>query len=75
MEATAFKIEKNVPAPTKRGRTSDFPFAQMNTGDSFVVPASDAMRLQAATSYQHKVSERRFSVRREGENYRCWRMS
>ena len=34
-----FKIEKNVPVPMKRHKSSIFPFAQMEIGDSFFVEA------------------------------------
>lgn len=37
-----YKIEKNVPVPTKVARTEcPFPFADMYPGDSFVVPIGD----------------------------------
>lgn len=38
----AFQIEKGAPAPKPRVRYTSYPFPDMQVGDSFVVPCSDA---------------------------------
>jgi hypothetical protein len=62
-------IDSNVPMPSK------FPFAQMQVGDSFLIPA-DVKRTAvnvAAMRYgkKHRV---KFTVRGTTEGYRCWRI-
>lgn len=37
-----FKIEKNIPIPEDVTRRGKFPFLEMEVGDSFVVPESEA---------------------------------
>jgi hypothetical protein len=72
--SNSFVIEKGIPAPPKKGRVPDFPLDQMDAGDSFVVSGELASRVRSAISYQQrKFPKRSFSVRAEGDHYRCWR--
>jgi len=65
------KIEKNIPMP-RRGR--ELPFEEMEIGDSFQIP--DGLKPEYArtmvTQAQKRLS-RKFSLRRFGDRYRCWR--
>lgn len=75
-----FKIEKNVPLETARARSSKYPFAQMEVGDSFLVPLNGTgesqFRAFAASWKAHK--PKKFVSRTIKENgvrtgIRVWR--
>lgn len=75
----SFVIEKGVPLPASRARSS-YPFADMNIGDSFLVSAgADDMAKQsskvavAARNYG-KRSERKFAIRKVEGGARVWRV-
>lgn len=82
-----FEIESNVEIPKRRhnggGRTSKYPFARMEVGDSFVVdyqergdsPERACRRVrQAANTFRKSHPDRQFIARidEDGEP-RCWR--
>lgn len=68
-----FKIEKGVPIP-KPVRTSKYPFAQMDIGDSFCV--EDAKIAKNIISNAIRTSrDKKFSSRKEGDHYRIWRIA
>jgi hypothetical protein len=75
----AFVIEKNVPIPASRVRTSGYPFREMVVGDSFLVPASQEQlkavknRLSSASRNFGKKSGVKFTVRQEDGGVRVWR--
>ena len=62
------KVESNIPIPGK------YPFAQMQVGDSFLVP-QDVKRqtVNVAALRYGRTSGKRFTVRMTPEGYRCWR--
>jgi hypothetical protein len=68
------KIDRNVDMPDKRdGAGRKYPWVEMKIGDSFLFPAHvtapHSMAIHAARRY-----ERKFSVRKTAEGYRCWRV-
>ncbi len=68
-----FKIEKNIPKPAPT-RGSKYPFDKMVVGDSFLVPAKNIIGTRAAGRYyQIKHPNTKFSILRDGDNYRCWK--
>lgn len=73
------KIEKDIPLP-QRSRLPDLPFNDMQVGDSFLAPVpSDDQRLVAALRqrvmrFQRMHDDKRFSVVRDGENMRVFRV-
>lgn len=73
-------IEKHVPMP-KRTRIPDLPLAQMEVGDSFVAPinASDQTEVRALrqriSRWQRDQQPMKFSVVRDGEQMRVFRVS
>lgn len=70
-----FQIDKNVPIPTKRsGRISKYPFASMESGDSFF-STSPQYSVSACASRYGKLHKKKFTVAKEGEGVRCWRVS
>lgn len=67
------KIEKGVPIPT--GSRIDWPFDQMEVGDSLEIPADIGPRRakNAASSYE-RTHNWKFAIRKTGENtWRLWR--
>lgn len=82
-----YKVEKNVEMPLKKTFTagSKYPFAEMDIGDSFFVPATsreDAKKVQTRVSASgtkfRAVHGRRFSTRvieeNDGFGVRVWRI-
>ena len=68
-------IEKGIPLRKRNGEI-DYPFAQMETGDSFLIPGKviDSLRVSAGR-YRQTHPEFNFSLRKENENqYRFWRI-
>lgn len=72
--ASAFKIEKGVPAP---GRRTKYPFGEMEVGDSFFVEHGNASALSnAACSYaRYWKKPFKYSARRVDGGARIWRIS
>ena len=70
-------IEKGVPMP-QRNTTHNYPFAEMEIGDSFVVPKSRKAGLaQAARTYSTKVDSKvKFTLRtsKTVDEVRMWRV-
>lgn len=71
-----FKIEKNVPVPEKPSPIGKYPFAEMNVGDSFLVPGAQARRLQSAIQvFRRRVGKDKKFIARDVEGgARCWRI-
>jgi hypothetical protein len=66
------KIEKNVPIP-RRGY--EMPFDQMEVGDSFVLPDSFSPGYaRALIRKAQKSIGRKFTLRKIGDSFRCWRI-
>ena len=71
---TVYKIEKNIPIPfsSGQGRFPKYPFAQMQVGDSVLIPLNSR---SAAYSWA-KLHDRRFTCRPEGtKSVRVWRIA
>ena len=69
-----FKIEKGVPhsgLPLK----NSYPFGEMAVDDSFFIEVSQFARLTSAACWYGKRHSKKFSVRKEGDGYRCWRIA
>jgi hypothetical protein len=74
--SNSFVIEKGIPTPHKKGRTPDFPLDQMEVGDSFAFAGELVSRVRSSAAYQQRrFPMRAFSVRAEGDHYRCWRIA
>ncbi len=79
----SYEVEQQVPIPpcTRGGRSrqSRFPFAQMQPGDSFLVPREETTAKRLATNaacYAKKWTKGwKFCVRTLPEGIRCWRLS
>ena len=58
----------------KRFRNSKYPFDQMEVGQSFKVEGKNPNPSSAVSQQNKRNPEKRFIVRREGENFRVWRV-
>jgi hypothetical protein len=66
-----FEIEKGIPIPTARRKWDDYPFDEMEIGESFFVPGSTSTAI-AAVGNRHK--PKRFTARKENDGVRVWRI-
>jgi|Laugresu1bdmlbdd_1035124.scaffolds.fasta_scaffold01577_12 hypothetical protein len=68
-----YKIQKNIPIPQKPTNQCEYPFSEMNIGDSFLCSNSEKAR-SAAKKYGYTVT-----IRRTNEDvlkgYRVWRIN
>lgn len=70
---TDFKIEKGIPAPAKRGK---YPFAEMEVGDSFLVPgAATSAEISSAVSYRKNRYQEQYICRSVDGGLRVWRIA
>lgn len=68
------KIDRNIPVPSRNTR---YPFAEMQVGDSFFVPAKKVGTLLSASYAFRKKSDafdRKFCARAENYGARIWRV-
>jgi len=72
----AFEIESGIPLATDQRGSRIFPFNTMKVGDSFALPSMMATRVStAATKYSKDHSGVKFTVRKNGDGHRCWRIA
>ena len=79
---TTYTIEKNVPLPARQNaRPARYPFADMEVGDSFLVPGKGSTKDQSHISaYAIMVAKRlgggrKFATRQVGADLRVWRIA
>ena len=65
-----YKLRNDVPTPPSYRK---YPFREMVVGQSFVVTSEDLYRVRAMVQYEQNTGDARFTVRRQGSGYRCWR--
>ena len=82
-------IESGIPIPTSRVNNKrlswdygEFPFDQMEVGDSFGVAPPEGGHLiytqnkvSGAAAKLHRESNLRFTTRQMGDHVRCWRVA
>lgn len=69
-----FEVERDVPRPAHRKtRPHIYPFREMEPGDSFRVPGDLVTRVRSAAKEHGRRYEKKFSVLKTDEGYRCWR--
>lgn len=79
-EPASYPIEKGVPVPPKHkyghdhGRTTFFPWADMEVGDSFLVPERWRQPAAACSMAQTRFPGRRFISRVMPDGVRIWRV-
>jgi hypothetical protein len=73
MVITSIAVEKHVAAPKPRV-VYDYPYEEMEVGDSFVVPVEARQKVLNANYRASRRLGWRFSTRTEGEQVRVWRI-
>ena len=70
-----YQITKGLPIPKiSAGRPAIYPFAALEVGDSFSAGNEEAGKVRRAASAFSRNHKVRFTVRKEGEGVRCWRI-
>lgn len=78
------QIEKNIPYSKKKvKKETHFPFSEMEIGDSFLMEFNrvnfninfDRMAVANAACQWGKKTGTKFSIRREENGFRCWRIA
>jgi hypothetical protein len=64
-----YKIEKNIPIPEKQTNQCEYPFSDMEIGDSFLCKNNDKARL-FAKKFGYKVK-----TKQAKEGYRVWKIA
>jgi hypothetical protein len=73
-EEYSFKIEKNVPIAPRRLKTR-YPYAILEIGDSFFVPKNTPSQMAGSRQWaQFREPMKVFTLRREGDGCRVWRI-
>ena len=72
-----YAIEKNiaVPPPTPKFVPCDYPWEQMEIGDSFFVPDKQHKRVAASAYYARKKYGRAFITKAVEGGVRAWRIA
>ncbi len=75
-----FNIEKGVPMPPSRKTKMEYPFSQMQVGESFLIPSEGAearlarSRVESAARTAGRRLGAKFTVRITPEGVRVWRV-
>lgn len=69
-----YTIEKDIPYP-ESSKKAKYPFQEMEIGDSFAVEKEKRNTILTSSQYWGMKLQRKFSVKRYGEAYRCWRIA
>lgn len=69
-----FQIIKNAP-PQQKGQTKKYPFGEMDVWDAFDLPESLHKNITTAAHNYGKYYDKKFSIRKNGEGYRCQRIA
>jgi len=69
------QLDKGVPIPKRPvgGRNLIYPFHIMEVGDSFEFPAERKLSVSALAGLRGREIGAKFSIRKTGQTYRCWR--
>jgi hypothetical protein len=74
-ENPMFAIEKNIPPPDARTRTSEYNFHELQVGDSIYIPGSyDANRAFWAAQKYFSRNSKKITSKKEGDGIRIWRI-
>lgn len=66
------KIDKSIPPPV--AKTTKYPWAEMEVGDSFLIEAARSSATSLAGSASARYAPKRFVSRKEGSGRRIWRV-
>jgi hypothetical protein len=75
-ENPMFAIEKNIPPPDARTRTSEYNFHELQVGDSIYIPGAsyDANRAFWAAQKYFSRNSKKITSKKEGDGIRIWRI-
>ena len=68
-----YEIEKNISMPKARSSKYNFPFDEMEIGNSFFVDKSEFSRARASASIYGKANNKKFETRVGAKGGRVWR--
>lgn len=68
-----YKIE-NVDVSALARKSHKFPFHLLEVGQSFSLPNEIVKEVRAAAAYQVMKTGKKFSIKKDGECYRCGRI-
>jgi hypothetical protein len=68
-----YRLSDDIPPPV--GRRHKYPFCEMAVGQSFEVSPEEIHRVRAASQYIRSTRGTRYTIRRQGAAYRCWRIT
>jgi hypothetical protein len=69
------KIDRGIPLPpSRRGRGSSWPFAELQVTDSFLVTGQPQTQVAARMKYWSERLSRRFATRKVDGGIRVWRI-
>jgi hypothetical protein len=73
------KIEAGIfmPPPARGGRSCSYPFQNMRFGDSFFMlsPGDSSAKALRSSAYRYgKRYGKKYTVRKEKDGFRCWRI-
>lgn len=76
-EVGGIKIESNIPIPGRVGigRTSPYPWAQLEVGESFFIPQKAVASIGGSKKWFELKLLRKFARRAENGGVRVWRIS
>jgi hypothetical protein len=73
-----YEIERDRPIPDAKHapRAAKYPFRKMEVGDSFAIATAGEAAKVAAAGWQcfRRNRHLKFTVRKDGDSYRCWRI-
>ena len=71
------EIEKSIPIPRAHATRKEYPFPQMEIGDSFVVPIDRRVAVGVACHSYKKKHGKQFTTRKteDGKFVRVWRIA
>lgn len=73
-----FVIERGIPVPGERDKSTHYPFSEMEPGESFLVSTGKMDNCRsAANQYRLRTDPKaKFTVRKvDKKNARCWRVT
>lgn len=70
-----YQVQSNVAFPNECRGVRKYPFNKMEVGDSFAVEKENRHLCSNAASHHGRNHGKKFSVRKHGDEYRCWRIA
>lgn len=75
MMSQPFVIEKGVQVQARSEHSRKYPFNEMDIGDSFAIPGDLMTSVRSAATAFGRDHSQKFTVRKDGDGGRCWRIA